>query len=378
MPTYSFQTNAKLSRIAQEKVAVLTLDDPIFLHFPIESVDADTILYEQKDNYTGLQNVRGVGGQYSSVSFVGESRYIVIPGYFGDKTVIDEMKLLRLRQPGTFGTAIDASQLVLEGQELLLNREIDRQRFIAWAMTGGRFSAQSSQGAILYTDVFPIQGIDASGTQDGKTSGGQGGTGYSTVYSFVMTNWFNKSTATPTADLRQLAVIARGRGVTFGRKAVAYMNRNTWNAMIGNQNSADLKGTLISVLGAGVNIVGEDMFNEKIAVAADIPKIVVYDEVYLGDGANGTTPGVAYPFLADGEVRVMGARVDGNRLGAIKMTRNAENEGQAPGPYDAAIQSKEPPTTIAVYRGVNYGGIIEYPGSVVRCRVNGTSYGPLV
>ena len=67
---YAYPTREELSAIEPEMMAQLTLDDPIFQMFPIKNVDSHVISWEQRDNYLGLQKVRGLDGQPGRVSAV--------------------------------------------------------------------------------------------------------------------------------------------------------------------------------------------------------------------------------------------------------------------------------------------------------------------
>lgn len=331
--TYSFPTNASLKLIAQVKVPVLTMQDPIFEYFPIRTENSDTVLWEQKDDFRGLQNVRGIGGQFGVVKRVSLNRFSVIPGYYGDDAIIDETDLTRLRSPGQFGAKIDARQLVLERQEHLLNREIDGFRYAAWQIAQGRFTrADAATGAILHTDVFALQSYQGS-------------------------NWFDLTNGTPLKDMRAMKPLARAKGTRFDKTARLFLNTNTVNAMLNNNNANDLGGKR-SLNGSTLSLT-LDQVNE-ILVANDLPMIVEYDDGYVDENK------VYQPYIPDGQGVLFGKRIDGAPLGGIVQTINASNPGQAPGPYDGAFESEKAPKVIVVQRGVNYAPIVEYPGSIVR------------
>lgn len=332
--TYAFPTSATLKVIAQVKIAVLTMADPIFKYFPIRTEDSDTVMWEQKDDYRGIQHVRGIGGQFGLVKNVGLNRFAITPGYYGDFKVADEQKLTRLRRPGTFGTAINARQIVLEDQELLLNREIDMLRLMAWSIAQGRFTrVDAATGAVMHTDVFPLQ-------------------------TYQGTNWFDPLNGTPLADIRAMKPLQRAKGVRFDKTATLFLNTITTNALMNNKNPNDLFG--MRSRGGDTANLSLGRLNE-IQVENDLPIIAEYDDGYVDEST-----GLYIPFVADGRGSLFGQRLDGAPLGGLVETINASNPGQAPGPYDDAIESLTPPKTITTYRGVNVAPTVEFPGSIVR------------
>ena len=83
MAEFSFPTSADLSLVERDKLAVLTMDDPIFDLFPIESKDAAKVMWEQKDNFTGLMDIRGLNGDPTLKNAKGSKRYEMAPGRYG-------------------------------------------------------------------------------------------------------------------------------------------------------------------------------------------------------------------------------------------------------------------------------------------------------
>src|SRR5687768_13003297 len=109
MPTYAYPTNAEIRKVAQEKQPELLLQDPIFKHFPPVNKNASTVIWDQMDNYVGLQQVRGINGEFSRVTKTGAKRYVMTPGYYGEYEGLDEQMLTEMRPLGTMGDTIDVS-----------------------------------------------------------------------------------------------------------------------------------------------------------------------------------------------------------------------------------------------------------------------------
>src|SRR5438046_2228521 len=106
MSTFVYPTSSELITVAQDKTPRLTKDRPIFDIFPIRSVDSHLLRWEQKDNYLGLQQIRGLNGDPARVSRVGGKVYQMEPGVYGEFLRIDEQELTTRRQWGSYNAPI--------------------------------------------------------------------------------------------------------------------------------------------------------------------------------------------------------------------------------------------------------------------------------
>jgi len=331
---YVYPTNSELQLLAAEKAPVLTLDDPLFDIMPIVEVDAAELTWEVLDNFTGLQAIRGLNGQPGNVTATGANAFRIKPGVYGEFSTIDEEELTTRRQFGTFNVPVDITDLVMLRQDQLLNRRIDRIRYIGWLLLAtGTFSVSNARG-VTHTDTYSTQTYDAS-------------------------TWSTASGATPLADFRGVQLLSRGKGVSFGAAARAYMNRVTFNRMIANTNAADLAGRRTSGLSLSTVLSLND--TNALLAGEDLPQIVIYDEGYLNDA------GTFVPFIADNKVVVVGKRQGGQAIADYAMTRNANNPNVEPGAYMKVIDHGEEavPRLIEVHDGHNGGPRIYYPGSIV-------------
>lgn len=336
MPTYAYPSAAELRVIEQEKLPTLTLADPIFTILPVEETDDDLLLWEQGDNYTGLQQIRGLNGEPSRVVQVGARSYMMRPGVYGEFIRIDEEQLTRRRQWGTFGTPINIADLVMRAQDQLLSRRIDVLRYIGWTLlVTGTFSVANPNGGLpMHTDTFSLQTFDAT------------------------VSWATVASATPLADLRAIQLLSRGRGVDFGAGATLYVNRVTANYLLANTNAADLGGKRTAGL-ANIMSMGEV---NTLLTGEGLPNIAIYDEGYLD--ASGTF----VPFIGDLTGVLVGRRTSGASIGNYRMTRNANNPNLEPGAYTKVIDKgeNEVPRIIDVHDGHNGGPVLYYPSAVVR------------
>lgn len=335
MATFIYPSNAELTAIAQKKLPNLTANRPIFDILPIVTKDTDILRWEQKDNFWGLQQVRGLNGRPGKVNRIGSKQYTMIPGVYGEFETVDELELTRRRPMGQFNGSITIDDLVTEIQDQLLGRRLDRIEKIGWdLLTAGTFSVAGPDGITMHTDTYSLQTASAA------------------------VAWATFATATPLKDFRAVQLLSRGFSVNFGATAKAYMNRVTFNNLVANTNTADLAGRRTSGL-QSVLTLGE--INSVLA-GEDLPQIVIFDGGYLSDASD-----TFVPFIANSKVVIVGTRTDGAAIGNYVYTRNANNAGLSAGPYMFVHDTlgKSVPRTLEVHDGHNGGPIIEFPSAVV-------------
>lgn len=333
MANYVVPTSADIQQIARVKAPRLEADRLIFQYMPVKTKDASLVMWEQGDNYTGLQQIRGVNGTPPKVQPTGVSQFQMQPGFYGEFTEINELELTNRRAYGTFAQPIDLSDLVMERQDLLLNRRYDRIELIGWALlTTGTFSVAAPNGAVVHTDTFPLQTYSAG------------------------VAWATVATAAPLANFRAVQLLGRGKGANFGASATAIMNQVTANALLGNTNAADIGGKRTGGFGT-FNSLAEI---NGLLTMDNLPSIVIYDEGYLNDS------GTFVPFIADNKVVVLGKRPAGQTIAEYQMVRNVNNPGFAPGPYMKTVADEdEVPFKVEVHDGHTGGPAIFFPGSIV-------------
>jgi hypothetical protein len=333
--TYTYPTSAELQQIDQELLPRMMEGRVVFDFFPIETVDSHILKWEQRDNFTGLQNIRGLNGEPPRVKRIGHKQYQMAPGTYGEYEEVDEQELTTRRQIGTFGDPIRLDDLVSEAEEHLLQRELDRIELIIWTLLStGTFSVSSINGQVTLTDTFTLQTFTAGVT------------------------WATSATATPLANFRSVQLLGRGKGVKFNANAKAFMNRSTLNAMLSNTNNADLAGRRVSGLLSVLNL-GEV---NSILMGEDLPQVVPYDEGYLDDSA------AFQLYIPNNKVIVIGQRPNQQNVGAYRQTRNAQNPDLGPGSYSLiydSLDASKPPRKLEVHRGHNGGPVIYYPSAVV-------------
>lgn len=333
MATYVFPTSAEMEEIAQDLMPSLTQDRPIFDIMPIRPVDEHLLIWELLDNFTGLQAVRGLDGMPGRVNPVSLKQYEMQPGIYGDFSPITETDITTRRMYGTFGTPVDLTTIVMERQNQLLQRRLNRIEYIGWTLLStGTFAVSAANGSILHTDTFTLQNVSGA------------------------VSWGTFATATPLADFRSVQLLARGHSVDFGAGAVAYMNRHTSNNLLSNTNANDLYGRRTTGLATINNLQGVN----TLLTGDDLPTVKIYDQGYLDDS------GVFHNYIPDSTVIVVGKRPAGQPVAEYRMTRNSQNPDLAPGAYMRVIDSGEYalPRKIEVHDGHN-GGPVLYFGTAI-------------
>lgn len=339
MAEFGYPTSNELREIEQEKMPRLLDERPIFQYFPSEEADAVQLTWEQEDNWMGLQQVRGLGGDPPKVLKVGIKRYTMLPGIYGEFEPIDEIELTERRRFGTWGEPVSIDDLVMRSQDRLLMRRRDRMEVILWNLViGGTFSVAGPSGAILHTDSYTTQTYTAGVT------------------------WATVATAVPLADFRAVQLLARGRSVDFGAGAVAYMNRVTANRLLSITNQNDIAGRR----GQNATTINNLTMVNEILMGEGLPSVAIYDEGYLSEPS-----GTFTPYIADGKVVVFGRRAGGAAIGSYRMVRNVNNPDMAPGPYQRVIDHFDDriPRSIEVHDGHNGGPVIYFPSAIVLMNV---------
>lgn len=336
MPTYDIPTNQVIRAAAQDKIPMLARNRKAFTILPERNVESFVITWEQKDNYQGLMNVRGLGGQPGRVQAVGQKKYIVLPGVYGDVRELDERVLTERRALGTFGQPVKISDQVAQEQDYLLGRGLDRKEQLIWSLLAlGSFAIASADGTILHTDSFALQPFTAG------------------------TAWSDHANSTPVADLEAMQLLNRGHSVLFNERATFFVNRKWATHLIGNRNASDLGGMKLPN-GQTVNSLGDA---NVVLEARGLPKVEVFDGGYL-DGSN-----TFVPFIGDNKGTLVGVRADGQPIGYFANCMNANNPESKPGDYWEVYEEPRPPKRVEVHHGFNGGPVIEYPSAVVRATI---------
>jgi hypothetical protein len=126
---YSYPTTRELKDIEPGLILTLTGNDPVLRMFPARDTQAWEIRWTQRDNYLGMQQVRGLGGPPPRVTRVGQKEYRQEPGVYGEHIALEERELTT-RAAGFYdlGVPININDLVTEAQNQLIQRQWNRIR----------------------------------------------------------------------------------------------------------------------------------------------------------------------------------------------------------------------------------------------------------
>ena len=310
--------------------------------------DAAKVRWVQKDNYFGLQNLRGLDGNPTRVQRIGQKVYEYEPGVFGEFIDITETELtIRSQNLNVATTPIPINDLVLDADQQLIGREFDRMESSVWTL--------------LTTGSINILLDGPDGTQ----------VGYTDSYTFQLftapVRWSVLATATPINNFQSVQQLgeAAGHSVDFGAGATAYMNNKTANLLLNNTNASDFGGRRTQY-GATINNLPALASYWQ---AQNLPKIVTYDKGYIPRQG-----GKFKKYIPDNVVVVVGVRPGGVNVGNYKLTRNASN-GFRPGSYRYVVDrangggeasaEKRTPANIEIHRGHNGGPVIYYPSAII-------------
>lgn len=332
---FTWPTATELEQIEAIKLPRLTNDSPIFGLFPFQNRRTHNLEWSQKDNYGGMQQIRGLNGMPASVARVGQKSFLMKPGVYGEFTAIDEMEMTTRAAMARPNVPVSLDELVAECQDQLLTRRLNRIEWLCWqVVVNGHFVTLDHKGAILHTDQFDVQRyVSVNSIEDPET-------------------------ATPLQDFLNVGDMGRGMSTSFGGGATCYVNQTTATRIMSNQNPADLGGKRV---GGGNTLLGLGDVN-TILGGQGLPRVVVYDEGYFNE------LGAFVNYIPDNVGIVIGRRQSAAPLGAFRYTINVNNPGGNPAPYTRVIDhfDKRIPRLVEVHDGFNGGPVLYFPGSILR------------
>jgi hypothetical protein len=301
---FIFPHNRELNRIAPDKIARMAQNRLGFTISPMRNVNASLIQWEQPDNVFGLQQLRGLDGAPTVVKPVGVKPYSYIPAVYGEFMTITETELTTRAGSTSVDVPIDVSDFVVQRQDQLLVRELDRIEAIIWTfLTTGTATVTLPGGSTGWTETFAIQTYTASPT------------------------WATVATAVPLLDFRAVALLGAGKGVEFRRRRQRLHEPHTLNSLLATPTPATCTASGRRT-GATFNSQGDI---NRVLLDQDVPTVNVYDEGYY-DASN-----TFVRFIPNNKVVVIGQRNAGEKILEYVKTINANNPNRAPGSYSFVV-----------------------------------------
>lgn len=330
---FTFPDNASLQQLETERSRVIDQNSAGAMVMPLATEDADTILWEIRDDVRGLMFRRFPDEPFPIRKDTGLKRFVMEPGRFGEQRKMDERQIERMRSIGTFGTPIDVGAELSRMMEDIAIQEHQLIEYIRWTLL--------VTGSISVAD------------QTGKT---QEIGRYTPLAYSAATAWSTVATATPLADFRGLRDANAGHGSDFGFRSLAFGSSLTFNKLWANTNQSDIAGKRMTGLG---QILGAADYNKTIVQGENLPTLVPVDDGYLDDN------GVFQRYIPEGKVVVVGYHwARGTQVGEYVMTRNGAQNGKA-GVYAEVDYAPDPPKLPRVTRGHNGGPRVNYANQTV-------------
>jgi hypothetical protein len=351
---FTYPTAAAMSVIEPELRSRMEGEREGLKLFPRVTKSTFFVRWTQPDNPYGMMQFRGLDGRPPKVDRVGANTFMYEPGVYGEKTEITERELTTRAIPGRPEITVPVDDLVMEGERLLLDRELTRMEYNIWTLLG------------TGTITVPLPG----------PSGGNVWTYTESIQTFTSTvPWSTAATATPLADLQTVQQKSVGHGVDFGASATLYANQVTANRLLNNANASDFGGRR-NQAGATLNNIAA--FNSYFA-GQNLPQIKIVDDGFQpfklsGLITNTTTQFIK--FIPNGTAILVGKRSGNSPIGEWHNTINANNPGFAAGSYQFIKDTanginapKEVPPRIEINRGFNGGLSLYYANAFVSMNV---------
>src|SRR6185503_7177447 len=181
-------------------------DDELLKRFKPTYVPFDKVQYDQFDSPYGILSYRGIGGGPSVVKMASWQKYVLDPGYWGEKTILDESLITRGREPGTLADYLEVRK-VTEYYTLQFKTRITSliRKALADTISTGTFTNTGPTGQAF---VYQISN-------------------YSTQLLSPTTTWSNASANFVNDLLGFKANLEKGSSNKFGPGSVLLMNANS-------------------------------------------------------------------------------------------------------------------------------------------------------
>lgn len=334
---YSFPENATLRELERERLPILASNYVGNRILPLDEENADTVLWEIRDDIKGMTFAVGSDEEFPLVEDDPLKRYFITPGRYGERMQLDPIKIERMRQAGTYAQPINVGGEMSRMQEKLGIREQILIEYVRWQL--------------LVNGVVNVLRKDGTAIEVAR---------YTPQQYTVPIFWNNYGTAVPLQVLRYIRSAYAGNGHNFGAGAIGFGNAVTLDTLAANTNAADLYGKRMSGLAAPLSLADAN----SIFLGEGLLKLEYYDETYKD------VNGVVQRFIPDGYIVVVGTRPGtGIVAGNYVMTRNGNNTNGAPGIYVNSGVKEEAPRMPWTERGHNGAPKINYLKQILILKV---------
>jgi hypothetical protein len=317
--------------------------DPILEAVPVMyEGDSELLRWDQCENGYGLLSARGLGGEPDVVVVPGSRTSMVAPGYYGERAILDEVQLTRMRELGTPNLPMAVNDRVSLITQYQAQKSVDRIRQTTCDfLRTGRFTNVDAAGSTVHTDRIENYSTITIAGQTLPKTGLTLGPSWRT----------SPATATPLKDMRAIKLeLERGTSSRFGKDAKIVCHPNV---IVDLFNTKEINDTYKDRYGSSLTTESQ---LEELIQGAGLPRLVPYDRGYFPTLADATARTNFTLFLADKAMIWLGVRPKGQRLGKFVLTRNmgvSPPEGVPENPYKTKFR---PETTWAegIYMQLRY------------------------
>ncbi len=270
--------------------------DPLLEQMPLEYEDVDLIKYDQYENGYGLLSLRGLGGEPEVVPIPGFREYVIAPGYYGERAILNETEMTKNREAGTPNLPADLGKRLGIMTQYQADKAVNRIRqTLADLLRTGRFVNKDSAGKVTHADQ--IEGFRTFSPAIGWAA--------------------NPSTAVPVDDMLSWQnTLQLGTSSRFGEDAVQLCQQSVLNDLFATTQIRNVFKNNYGATPLGLNGLN------GILTGFGLPKIVAYNAGYyptLNDSINRTNFTRILPVKS---MIWLGTRPKGQKIGRFKLTRN--------------------------------------------------------
>jgi hypothetical protein len=291
LANFYYPVRSAVAEVAADWVQGELKNDPLFYPneanqnrppFPLVYVDAAELRWLKERVLTGMMNVRGYDAPLHPIKVPGREEFVSQPMVGGEKIPIDEVEITR-REGYARGGTVDLRDMIRQHGLKLTKRATTLMRYVWYSL----LCATPSNSVSTVSIQLP-----------------NGGVGYTEKYSFkyytAAVAWATYATARPLYCFQSLkTTYGKGSGVSFGRKAMAIMNPNTFLSMMLNTNANDLFGIRAN-FGATIQLDRGRILASM--DSQDLPRPTVLEDGYYDD------TGTFNYYVPDNKVLVVGYR----------------------------------------------------------------------
>ncbi|OLE52685.1 MAG: hypothetical protein AUG51_17080 [Acidobacteria bacterium 13_1_20CM_3_53_8] len=298
--TFTFPTNVELDVVTQEYI----IETDKFIgeqEMPDTEFQTQKVRWDERDSERGMTAPHAMDSDPRIDKRPGSKtrEYEAIP--FKESDLIKESELLRSRELGTLGGAINLDRIVTQTARARMDKTKLRAEWCRWQCLGGEL--EINENGVYVHETFPVQTYE------------------------VATSWDNRDEAVPLRDANLVALKFPGTGAS-AEGAKEYLNRKMLNLLLENANPTDIAGFRSENFRTTTYSL-EDL--NKILATRGLPILVPYDEGWIDKN------GVLQRFIPDGISIVVGKRPANQKVGGFGMTpslHRTKNGLPAPGYFN--------------------------------------------